>query len=117
MGNARDKIASANMDLTAIDFDKVDRKRAELEGVKFSRQLPMVSSDQYMKATSQTGSSLDVNETGFTNLNKVTQTALKLAQLTKIKDPEKAIDLVMGQLNAVVSKMTPRRTGFKVIGK
>ncbi len=114
MGNARDKIASANMDLTAIDFDKVDRKRAELEGVKFSRQLPMVSSDQYMKATSQTGSSLDVNETGFTNLNKVTQTALKLAQLTKIKDPEKAIDLVMGQLNAVVSTMTPDERASKL---
>ena len=114
MGNAREKIASANMDLTAIDFDKVDKKRAELEGVKFSRQLPTVSSDQYMKATSQTGSSLDVNETGFSNLNKVTQTALKLGQLTKIKDPEKAIDLVMGQLNAVVSKMTPDERASKL---
>ena len=114
MGNARDKIAAANMDLVAIDFDKVDRKRAELEGIKFSRQLPTVSSDQYMKATSQTGSSLDVNETGFSNLNKVTQTALKLAQLTKIKDPEKATDLVMGQLNAVVSKMTPSERASKL---
>ncbi len=114
MGNAREKIASANMDLTAIDFDKVDRKRAELEGIKFSRQLPTISSDQYMKATSQTGSSLDVNETGFSNLNKVTQTALKLGQLTKIKDPEKAIDLVMGQLNAVVSKMTPSERASKL---
>lgn len=114
MGNARDKIASANMDLTAIDFDKVDRKRAELEGVKFSRQLPMVSSDQYMKAMSQTGSSLDVNETGFENLNKVNQIGMKLGQLTKIKNPERAIDLVMGQLNAVISKMTPEERTSKV---
>jgi hypothetical protein len=114
LGKSRDKIAAANMDLAAIDYDKIDRKRAELEGVKFSRQLPMVSSDQYMKALSQTGSSFDIKETGPENQNKVNQTALKLAQLTKIKDPEKAVDLIVSQLNAVVSKMTPNERASKL---
>ncbi|MGC8602132.1 MAG: hypothetical protein ACP5VS_00420 [Desulfomonilaceae bacterium] len=114
LGKSRDTIAAANMDLTAIDFDKVDKKKAELEGVKFSRQLPMLSTDQYMKAMSQAGSSFDVNETGFENINAITMSALKLAQLTKMKDPEKSVDLVTSQLNSIISRMTPEERDSKV---
>ena len=87
MGKARKGIAEEMIGLAAISADKGQRGILEGRAHEFSQKYPVVTSEEYLRSASQTGSALNINKLGAGKLANINEANILAAKMMK-QSPE-----------------------------
>lgn len=110
LGGARKELMEPSKDLAAVGFDALQRKRTEIAGQKFLRNVWAAGNiKDYLGAVAEAGSAIDVNDPRFGGkgvdvLNKMGQSSAILGAVSQMRT-EAASKLLMSTLHAQLFQM------------
>jgi len=98
MGKERVGTDEALAELSAVNFDKMQKYQTEVSAHKFATRYPNISAEEYIKGMSQTASAFSVDKLGVGILKQMNESAMMTAKMSKMS-PEAAAEMQSKLLN------------------